>query len=93
MSVYVDQMQVTTPSTRWPFNSSCHLIADTVEELQEFATKLGLHISWFQNKPGGHPHYDLTTRMRQKAYRMGALEISGKRLSKLMHKNRQRVDE
>lgn len=91
MSVYVDEMSVCIPNKRWPYTRACHLVADSVEELQEFAIRLGMHPSWFQNKPE-LPHYDLTTRMRQKAVRMGAIELNSKKFVKLMRKYRRRAD-
>lgn len=87
MSVYVDQMQPCIPNKNWPYKQACHLVADTVVELQEFARLLNLHPSWFQNKPE-LPHYDLVNRLRQKAVRMGAVEIDGRKIAKLMQKYR-----
>lgn len=88
MSVYVDEMRVSIPNKNWPYSQACHLVADSVEELHEFAIRLGLHPSWFQNKPE-LPHYDLTTGMRQKAIRMGAIGLKNKKFLKLMRKYRQ----
>lgn len=85
MSVYVDEMSTCIQSEKWPYKYACHLVADSVEELQEFAMRLGLHPSWFQNKPES-PHYDLTTRMRQRAIRLGAIALSRKKFLKLMRK-------
>lgn len=89
MSVYVDEMVACIQSTKWPYTKACHLVADSVEELQTFALALGLHFSWYQ--PESIPHYDLTTRMRRKAVRMGAIEIGRKRFAKLMKKYRPRT--
>lgn len=86
MSVYVDEMQVCIQSAKWPYARACHLVADSIEELQAFALSMGLHFSWFQTE--SFPHYDLTTRMRKKAVRMGAVEMRRKKFSKLMKKYR-----
>lgn len=59
------------PSTEW-----CHMIADTEEELHAFAQEMGLRRSWFQCKPGGIPHYDLTRSRRAMAIKAGAKEIN-----------------
>lgn len=48
-----------------------HLEADTLEELHEFAGRLGLRRSWFQDR--SIPHYDISKSMREKAIRMGAI--------------------
>lgn len=88
--MYVDEMRICLQTRSWPYTHACHLVADSVEELQEFAIRLGMHPSWFQG--GSMPHYDLTTRVRKKAVRMGAFEIKKKKFLKLMKKYRQRGD-
>lgn len=87
MSVYVDEMSVCLQSDKWPFAQSCHLVADSVEELQTFARKLRLHRSWFQDK-SEMPHYDLTDRMRSRAILLGAIECDRKKIFELIRKNR-----
>ena len=53
-----------------------HIITDgELEELHEFANKLGLKKSWFQNKPK-RPHYDAHKTKRDKAIDLGAKEIT-----------------
>lgn len=89
MSVHVDPMQPCPQSKKWPYKYACHLIADSVEELHEFAMQLGLHRSWFQNSIS-IPHYDLTTRMRREAIRLGAVSVSVKEFIKLMRKYQSR---
>ena len=70
MTVYVDELRRTAPTRRWPYKASCHLVADTTDELHEFALRLGMKRAWFQD--GRYPHYDLTAGRRSKARRMGA---------------------
>jgi hypothetical protein len=76
MAVYVDQL------IRWPTNlrtfanGSCHLIAETEEELHTFAARLGLRRKWFQ--PKSFPHYDLTGPRRVAALAAGAVELSSR---------------
>lgn len=73
MAVYVDTI-VQWPNARPPFNKgSCHMTADTLEELHAFAARIGMRRSWFQE----HricPHYDLTPGRREVAVRLGAVE-------------------
>lgn len=74
MTVYVDDMQMPARvgriSARWS-----HLMADTDEELHEFAARLGLRRSWHQ-KPGTPiSHYDVTDSKRDEALRLGAVPI------------------
>lgn len=73
--IYVDELQVSLKNKNWPYKYHCHLVtdSDSIRELHLFAIKLGLRRSWFQEKT--LPHYDLTTRMRIKAIRLGAMEI------------------
>lgn len=49
------------------------MVADTLEELHDFANHLGLQRRWFQNR-GRYPHYDVTVAVRLKALRMGAID-------------------
>lgn len=91
MSVYVDDMQVCIRSKKWPYNKACHLVADSVSELQEFAQLMPLHSSWFQSE--SIPHFDLTTRMRQRAISLGALPVKQKRFVRITRKYRKRSKE
>jgi hypothetical protein len=71
MSVYVDVLR----DWGWRLGPSCHLIADSNEELHAFAALLGLRKEWFQRSSSG-PHYDLTARKRAQAVRLGAIELA-----------------
>jgi hypothetical protein len=77
MAVYVDELFNTEKSRKWPYLQACHLTADTLEELHEFAISIGLSRSWFQDHRR-HPHYDLTNGRRLKAVRLGAIEVSSR---------------
>ena len=60
-----------------------HLVTDSnLEELHEFAEKIGLKQEWFQNTQNkNHPHYDLTTQnMIEKAIENGANLVSSKEI-------------
>ena len=67
MSVYVDV-------PRWKLGRMvmCHMIADSLDELHEMATKLGLKRDWFQDR-ASTPHYDVCKRKRVQAVRLGAI--------------------
>lgn len=86
--IYVDDLQV-WPNAWGPFKAgSCHLGADTLEELHEFAAKLGMRRSWFQGKDPRHPHYDLVKSKRDLAVKLGAREVTGRELIMLWRKQR-----
>jgi hypothetical protein len=70
MAVYVDPLR----DWGWHLGPSCHLIADTNEELHEFAMLLGLKRQWFHKSVSG-PHYDLTASKRSEAVLRGAIEL------------------
>lgn len=89
MSVYVDKMMVCLRNKNWPYSQACHLVADSVQELHIFAWKIGLHKSWFRDKPE-LPHYDLTYGMRNRAVFFGAIEVDSKKIVEMMKKNRSR---
>lgn len=68
MPVYVDK--AANPFGRMIM---CHMIADTVAELHEFAARIGLKREWFQ--PFSRPHYDLSKGRRSAAMAAGAIEL------------------
>lgn len=87
MTVYVDDMfrKATVPNGgRTVSGLWCHMQADTREELDAMADKIGLRRSWIQ-----HPdddvkrHYDVTVPRREAAVREGAVEIGMLDLARL----------
>lgn len=68
MAVYVDNARIPWRGKLW-----CHLVADSVDELHLFASRLGLRRSWFQ-KFATYPHYDVTVECRKNALALGAFE-------------------
>jgi hypothetical protein len=96
MTVYVDdfraEARVGGLHSRWS-----HMIADTPEELHEFARRIGLKPEWFQDpcvngKPRAEPgtrlaenwHYDVTDSKRRQALSIGAKPISWRRLHEVI---------
>ena len=68
------------PGARHVFGNgrqSCHLSADTLDELHAFAARIGMKRSWFQDHPI-MPHYDLTPARREAALRAGAVFVSAR---------------
>lgn len=71
MSVYVDPLI----DYGWRLGPSCHMFADTLEELHDMAKRIGMKRAWFQDKET-LPHYDLVKSRRDKAVALGAVEVS-----------------
>lgn len=74
VAVYVDGLR----DYGWHRGPSCHLIADSVEELIEFAESMGMRREWFQAK--STPHFDLTADGRAIAVSKGAVELTNRQL-------------
>lgn len=70
MSVYVDDAVTLWRGQRW-----AHLMADTLDELHDFATRLGIPRRAFQDKTSG-AHYDVNTELRSIALALGAIPVS-----------------
>ena len=75
--IFVDKLRPCLSNENWEHDISCHLFADTINELKLFAGLIGLKESWFQDNKR-LPHYDLTEGMRIKAIKYGAVEMSNK---------------
>jgi hypothetical protein len=71
--IYVDQLHRGEKhgNKKWPYATSCYLIADTDVELEAFAQRIGLEHSW---KHGDH--YDLTASKRTEAIQIGAQVVT-----------------
>ena len=70
MTVYVDDAVSLWRGHRW-----AHLMADTLDELHDFARQLGLRREKFQDKTSG-AHYDVPAPLREQAIVLGAVAIS-----------------
>ena len=81
MAVYVDVIRGCVPTPGWPWSKSCHLWADSEEELHALAARIGLRREWAQRSRTGVVHYDLTPKKRAQAIRAGASdrEIYGRK--------------
>lgn len=77
MVVRVDELRI-YPGARGIFSrGSCHLFADSDEELHEFAARLGMKREWFQSHRVAN-HYDLTPARRRTAVKLGATETTAR---------------
>lgn len=69
MTVFVDDVQHSFRNMKM-----CHLWADTIDELHDFAMRLGLRMEWFQCPPkASWEHYDISLSVKKKALKMGAV--------------------
>ncbi len=76
MAVYVDNMKI-------PFGRMLmsHMAADSLDELHNMVTRIGLRKRWFQDHR--IPHYDISQSKKAIAVKLGAIEISSRELIKL----------
>lgn len=89
MSVYVDDLKKYPTTFRLFKNGSCHMYADTLEELHEMAVLIGMKRSWFQSN-GTLPHYDLVKQRRDAAVVAGAVDTDTAHLRGFMRRLLQR---
>lgn len=79
MTVYVDSFYIAASvmnGSRTVRGKWCHLTADTSEELNAMADKIGLRRSWIQDEGIiGQEHYDVTMSKRKLAVEAGAVEV------------------
>lgn len=87
MTVYVDDMfmKATVPNgARSVTGEWCHMQADTREELDAMADKIGLRRSWIQYPDDDvKRHYDVTRPKRAAAVAAGAIEVGMLELSRM----------
>jgi hypothetical protein len=74
VSCYVDALAVHGNARGIFLAGSCHLTADTLDELHTMAAKIGMKRAWFQDHPVV-PHYDLVASRRAAAVEAGAIEM------------------
>ena len=78
MPVYVDNafIPAKVPNGRGVVDSKwCHMTADTREELDAMAVRIGLRRSWIQHPGTWKEHYDVTLSRRAAAVAAGAIEV------------------
>ncbi|HEX7444590.1 MAG TPA: DUF4031 domain-containing protein [Acidimicrobiales bacterium] len=89
MTVYLDdwrqRARLGPVDDRWS-----HLIADTDQELHDFAARMGMRRAWFQDKTGRphHGHYDVPERARAEAVACGAVEVTWRQLGRILRDRR-----
>jgi hypothetical protein len=91
MSVYVDRPSPSVSASAprcFRGLMSCHMYADTLEELHTMAAKIRLKPAWFQCARPEFPHYDLVPSRREHALRLGAVETDRRHLVEFVRRRR-----
>lgn len=74
--IYVDEAKWKKPNGKVSY---CHLVADSLDELHDFAKKINVGSHFFHSS-STLKHYDLSEKNRSIAIQNGAQEISSKDL-------------
>lgn len=74
MAVYVDPLMKHGGISIFR-QGSCHMFADTLNELESMAAAIGMKRQWRQKSNSGLVHYDLTASKRKHAIKLGAVQI------------------
>jgi hypothetical protein len=77
MAIYVDDLAHWGWVLRGHKVANCHMFTDArdLEELHQFAERIGMKRTWFQPHRIA-PHYDLTPRRRALALALGAISVN-----------------
>jgi hypothetical protein len=87
MTVYVDDARIRATVRRLTAVWS-HLMADSHDELVDFARRLGLQAGWIQFPGEVKEHFDVTESYRQRAIRLGARPITARQAGLLLIQRR-----
>lgn len=87
MTVYVDDMHL-YPMGQFGRMKMSHMIADTLDELNAMADKIGVSRRWLQDVPSG-AHYDVAMSKRSLAVSFGAKEITLRECAFMCKKQRE----
>lgn len=87
MSIYVDPLFNHEGSATFRWKRSCHMYADSLDELHSMALNVGMKLAWFQDKPT-FPHYDLVPLRRAAAVKLGAIEHTREEMVKFTRDRR-----
>jgi hypothetical protein len=84
MTVYVDDMYATFGRMKM-----CHMVADSTDELNAMADKIGVARKWIQKPGTPGEHYDVSIAARTKAVALGAVELTARELARQIWIRRQ----
>ncbi|MFC6203290.1 MULTISPECIES: DUF4031 domain-containing protein [Psychrobacter] len=74
MAIYVDFVSIEFKGHKW-----CHMLADSLQELHDFAELIEVDKRLF-HRNASYPHYDITLQMRLTAIENGALAADRKKI-------------
>lgn len=74
MAIYVDFVKIKFKGYLW-----CHLLADNLQELHDFAELIDVDKRLF-HRDASYPHYDITVQMRETALYHGAIAADRKKI-------------
>ena len=80
MAVYVEELLPCDRTERWPNDWSCRMFADSLEELKDFAGRLGLRSGWFR-RWGLFRYCLIPPSMRVEAIEAGARPVTTAKLA------------
>nr|WP_308006512.1 DUF4031 domain-containing protein [Xanthomonas albilineans] len=83
MTVYVDNMRA-----KFGQMVMCHMLADSREELDAMAERIGVARRWIQHQGTVKEHYDIALSARAKAVKFGAVEIDMLDTARIMRERR-----
>lgn len=83
MAVYVDRS-----SHKLGRMITCHMLADTLDELHDMADRIGAKRGWYQISRTGVPHYDIPRMRRAIAIELGAIEVGRRETCAIMDRVR-----
>ncbi len=63
------------PTKERPWKTTCLLLSDNLDDLKDFAHRLGLRRDWLRWSERGTPHFYLNVNQRTKSFLMGAIPI------------------
>lgn len=86
LAVYVDNARIAWRGRYW-----CHLVADSLDELHQFAQSIGQKRAWFQAN-ASLPHYDITVEVRTVALSLGAIVADRRTLISRGHQLKVELD-
>lgn len=87
MAVYVDNMHETAMGKFGRMKMS-HMLADSRDELDAMADRIGVARRWIQYPGTYREHYDVSLSARTKAVAAGAIEIDMRETGRMMRERR-----